>query len=346
MGDFCAAIDFGMQRSTWRIMEYRPLKLQPCYKEYLWGGERLKKEYGKNDAPKVTAESWELAAHPDGMSVVAEGDFKGKTLLELGKIDRKGFWGDDCAYAETFPIMVKLIDAAKDLSIQVHPSDATANKDKGESGKAEMWYIVDCKPQSSIYLGLSKSIMESEFLRRSKEGSICEVLNKVPVKKGDVFYILPGTIHAIGAGIVIAEIQQNSNTTFRVYDYNRKDVDGNLRPLHLERAAQVMNYEPIIPGECRANGVATFPGFSITEMFSCSYFRAYKADVETEAKLVCDRASFQHLLCVSGEGDIISGKETCRVRTGESFFMPAAIGEYRVRGKCRILISKVWREER
>ncbi len=327
-------------------MEYKPLKLKPCYKEYLWGGMRLKTEYGKLDAPVVTAESWELAAHSDGLSTVAEGELKGKTILDLGEIDRRCFWGDNCMHSDKFPIMVKLIDAAKNLSIQVHPSDETALTCKGESGKAEMWYIVDCKPQSYIYLGFSERITQSEFLRRSKEGTICEVLNRVHVKKGDVFFILPGTIHAIGEGIVIAEIQQNSNTTFRVYDYNRRDVKGNLRPLHLERAVQVLNYNPIIPSECRANGITTFSGFTMTEMFSCSYFKAYKLDVETEAMLICDGSSFQHILCVEGEAIILSGKDKYKINTGESYFMPAALGEYIVYGNCRVLISKVWREER
>ena len=324
---------------------YTPLRLRPCYKEYLWGGERLKTEYGKTDAPPITAESWELAAHPDGESVVADGPLKGKTLLELGGMDREAFWGECCRKTETFPILVKLIDAKKDLSIQVHPSDTTARRDLGEQGKAEMWYIVDCEPRACIYFGFSERISVDEFLRRAKDGSICETLNRVPVKKGDVFYILPGTIHAIGAGIVIAEIQQNSNTTFRVYDYRRRDASGKLRPLHLERAAQALNYAPLIPSECRANGKTELPGFSMTEMFSCQYFRAYRLDVETEARLSCDGMSFQHLLCVEGEADIAASGSRYPIRRGESYFMPAALGEYQVRGACRVLLSRVWEEE-
>ena len=204
-------------------IQYKPLRMKPCYKEYLWGGRQLKKSFGKLDAPDVTAESWELSSHPDGMSVVADGIFQGKTVAELGAIDKKGFWGREC-YGDHFPILVKLIDAEQMLSIQVHPSDETA--DLGEQGKAEMWYIVDCESHAFLYYGFSQKIDSQELLRRAEDGTICEVLNKVPVAKGDVFYILPGTIHAIGAGIVIAEIQQNSNTTFRVYDYQRRGADG------------------------------------------------------------------------------------------------------------------------
>ena len=274
--------------------ELTPLRLRPCYKEYLWGGERLKKEYGKTNAPEVTAESWELAAHPDGMSAVVGGALDGKTLPE-----------------------------------------------HGEQGKTEMWYIVDCEPQASIYFGFSRRVTRDEFLRRAEDGSICEVLNRMPVRKGDVFYILPGTIHAVGAGIVIAEIQHNSNTTFRVYDYRRRDASGNLRPLHLERAAEVLNYDPLIPSECKANGMTMLPGFRMTEMFSCRYFRAYKLDIETEARLYCDGTSFHHLLCVEGEAVITADGKDYPVRRGESYFIPAAMGEYQVRGASRVLLSRV-----
>ena len=318
-------------------MIYAPMKMRPCYKRTLWGGTRLKTEYHKQDAPEITAESWELANHPDGSSKVAEGPRAGKTLAEL---DRERFWGTQCPEGE-FPLLVKLIDAQKDLSIQVHPSDQTALVEQGEQGKAEMWYVVDCVPQSCIYFGFSKKVTQEEFLARARDGSICQVLNRVPVAKGDVFYILPGTIHAIGAGIVIAEIQQSSNTTFRVYDFQRRDAEGNLRPLHLERAAEVVSYEPIVPQNCRANSGVVFPGFSMTEMFCCDYFRAHRVDVIGGIALRCDGRSFHHLLCVEGSGAIrVDGTYWPFVR-GDSYFLPAALGEYKIQGKCRMLLSRV-----
>lgn len=319
-------------------MKYIPLKMKPCYKEYLWGGTRLKREFGKSDAPNGTAESWELACHTDGMSVVENGVFAKKTLQELGEIDRVGFWGSRCM-GNSFPILVKLIDAEQMLSIQVHPSDQTAAE--GEQGKAEMWYIVDCKPQAFLYYGFSQQIDENELLRRAEDGTICDVLNKVPVSKGDVFYILPGTIHAIGAGIVIAEIQQNSNTTFRVYDYRRQEADGQLRPLHLERAAAVMDYTPIVPEECKANSMVVLPEFTMAEMFVCKYFRAYRLDIHTQAKMSCDGFSFQHLQCVEGKGTICYQGERYELGRGDSYFLPAALGEYQIIGKCRVLLSRL-----
>ena len=321
-------------------MTYAPIKLHPCYKEYLWGGTRLKSEYGKADAPEVTAESWELAAHPDGACTVENGPLTGMSISDLGTLDRRGIWGAACKET-TFPLMVKLIDAKRDLSIQVHPSDDTALRENGEQGKAEMWYIVDCEPQACLYLGFSKQVDQSEFLRRAKNGSICEVLNRVPVARGDVCYIRPGTIHAIGGGIVIAEIQQNSNTTFRVYDYQRRGADGKLRPLHLERAAEVLSYVPIIPEECRANSCVDFPEFTMTEMFSCRYFKAYRVDIRTRVELACDGQSFQHVLCVEGAGAICSGGKQYPIKRGESYLMPAALGSYQIEGACRVLVSRV-----
>ena len=316
------------------------MKLQPCYKDYIWGGARLKRDYGKWDAPDVTAESWELSCHPDGTCTVAEGEFSGKTIQELGELDRISFWGRNCPKGE-FPILVKLIDAKKDLSIQVHPSDEKAVVELGERGKAEMWYIIDCQPQSSIYFGFSREIQTEELLGRAKDGSICEVLNRVVVAPGDVFYILPGTIHAIGAGIVIAEIQQNSNTTFRVYDYQRLDSDGKPRPLHLERAAAVLNYQPIVPEECKANICVNFNGFTMREMFSCKYFRAYSIDIREKIALCCNGTSFHHLLCVQGSGRIRYNDVSYELNRGQSYFMPAALGEYCIEGVCRVLLSRV-----
>lgn len=322
-------------------MKYTPLRLAPHYQEYLWGGKRLKRDYGKWDAPEVTAESWELSAHPDGPSLVAAGPLAGKTILELGQMDRVGFWGRT---GEEFPILVKLIDAERDLSVQVHPSDANALRWAGEHGKAELWYVVDCKPQSCLYYGFSTRITRDELLERARDGNICQVLNRVPVARGDVFYILPGTIHAIGAGILIAEIQQNSNTTFRVYDYQRRDGAGRLRPLHLERAAQVVDYAPVVPAECKVNSGAEFPEFSMAEMFSCRYFQAFRLDVRTGARLACDGTSFQHLLCVEGGGEILCGGERYPLRRGDSYFMPAKLGEYQLLGGCRVLLSRIGKE--
>lgn len=317
------------------MTEYRPLRLYPCYKEYLWGGSRLKKEFGKLDAPDITAESWEMADIPSGCSKTEQG----QTLSQLAEGNRNAVWGRKIT-EEQFPVMVKLIDAGKNLSIQVHPSDSSALKERGERGKAEMWYIVDCKPHAFLYYGFSQKIDREEFLRRAQDGTICEVLNKVPVHKGDVFYILPGTIHAIGQGILVAEIQQSSNTTFRVYDYGRRDVNGNLRELHLERAAEVTDLTPVLPERCRSNNSFRTKDFTFSEMFSCQYFSAYCIDVYTQIPMICDGESFHQLLCVDGHGQIVTDEKTYPIGRGESYFLPAAMGVYKIQGACRVLLSK------
>ena len=319
---------------------YMPLKMCPCYKDYLWGGTRLKTEFGKLNAPDITAESWELSAHPDGISSVESGPLAGKTLLDLAALDRRGYWGRDCQDGE-FPLLVKLIDARETLSVQVHPSDRTAVAALGERGKTELWYIMDCKPHSFIYLGFSRRISREQFLSRAKNGSICEVINRVPVSRGDVFYILPGTIHAIGGGILIAEIQRNSNTTFRIYDYRRRGPDGKERPLHLERAAETLNYEPVVPETCRANNRVFFPEFRLSEMYSCPWFRSYCVDVYQEMELCCDGRSFQHMLCTEGAGEILTARGKWTFSRGDSWFFPAALGVYKIRGRCRFLLTRV-----
>ena len=226
--------------------KYEPLRLKPCLRSYLWGGTRLRGEYHKT-GEGVIAESWELSVRADGQTYIDSGEHCGESLADVLRADPVGMAGARCGIAP-FPLLIKLIDAQKDLSVQVHPSDASACREKGEQGKTEMWYVVDCKPKSTLFLGFSRAVTPDELRRRAKDGTICEVLNRVAVHPGDVFFVCPGTVHAIGAGILVAEIQQNSDTTFRVYDYNRLGADEKPRQLHLERAAEVMNYAPMHGG--------------------------------------------------------------------------------------------------
>jgi len=317
------------------MTDYKPIRLRPCYKDYLWGGDRLHKDFGKTDAPGVIAESWEMADLPDGRSLTEDG----MTLSQLAGSEPAKVWGSRCR-KEEFPIMVKLIDAAKDLSIQVHPSDQTARKDLGERGKAEMWYIVDCLPDAFLYYGFSREISREEFMQRAKDGTICEVLNRVPVHKGDVFYIYPGTIHAVCAGTIIAEIQQSSDTTFRIFDYNRLDANGRCRQLQLERAAEVLDFRPTDPDKRSICNSVETEGYTFSEMFSCQYFSAYSMDVRTEIPMLCDGGSFHYLLCVEGEGNIVTDGNVYPIKRGDSYFLPACMGAYKITGECHVLLSK------
>ena len=213
-----------------------PFLLQPAGKDYLWGGNRLHTLFGKQLPLHPLAETWECSTHPDGCSIVASGIDKGKTLAEVLQ-QHPEFLGTKTSATGDLPVLIKLIDAAKDLSVQVHPDDAYAQQYEHEpNGKTEMWYILEAEPGASLIYGFSKPMQPEQLDTCLKENTILSYLQKIPVKKGDVFLIPAGTVHAIGAGIVLAEIQQRSNLTYRLYDYNRTDATGKKRPLHVEKA--------------------------------------------------------------------------------------------------------------
>ena len=316
--------------------KYEPLRLKPCLRSYLWGGTRLREEYHKTGAG-IIAESWELSVRSDGPTLIGSGAHCGESLADILCADPVGMAGTRCGIAP-FPLLIKLIDAQKDLSVQVHPSDASACREKGEQGKTEMWYVVDCEPESTLFLGFSRAVTPDELRQRAQDGTICEVLNRVAVHPGDVFFVRPGTVHAIGAGILVAEIQQNSDTTFRVYDYNRLGADGKPRQLHLERAIEVMN---CAPAQGAADTLLPCPPDGVQEVLTCEYFRVRRAEVKRRIDLSTEGGSFTHLMCVRGAGDILCGGRNYPFRQGDSYFLPAALGEYAVEGDCSLLLSGV-----
>lgn len=316
--------------------KYEPLRLKPCLRSYLWGGTRLREEYHKT-GEGVIAESWELSVRADGQTYIDSGERCGESLADVLRADPVGMAGTRCGVAP-FPLLIKLIDAQKDLSVQVHPSDASACREKGEQGKTEMWYVVDCEPESTLFLGFSRAVTPDELRQRAQDGTICEVLNRVSVCPGDVFFVRPGTVHAIGAGILVAEIQQNSDTTFRVYDYNRLGADGKPRQLHLERAIEVMN---CAPAQGAADTLLPCPPDGVQEVLTCEYFRVRRAEVKRRIDLSTEGGSFTQLMCVRGGGDILCGGRNYPFRQGDSYFLPAALGEYAVEGDCSLLLSGV-----
>ena len=316
--------------------KYEPLRLKPCLRSYLWGGTRLRGEYHKT-GEGVIAESWELSVRADGPTLIDSGKHCGESLADVLRADPVGMAGTRCGIAP-FPLLIKLIDAQKDLSVQVHPSDASACREKGEQGKTEMWYVVDCEPESTLFLGFSRAVTPDELRQRAQDGMVCEVLNRVSVCPGDVFFVRPGTVHAIGAGILVAEIQQNSDTTFRVYDYNRLGADGKPRQLHLERAIEVMN---CAPAQGAADTLLPCPPDGVQEVLTCEYFRVRRAEVKRRIDLSTEGGSFTHLMCVRGGGDILCGGRNYPLRQGDSYFLPAALGEYAVEGDGSFVLSGV-----
>ena len=215
------------------------LKLTPSCKDYLWGGSRLRTDFGIRSDLEPLAEAWVLSCHPDGPSYLPDG-----TTLAYYVAAHPEALGTDCAKFEQFPILTKFIDASKNLSIQVHPSNDYALKNEHQYGKTEMWYVLDCVPGAYLYYGFTHEISKEEFAERIKNNTLTEVLNAVPVHKGDCFFIPSGTLHTICRGIVVAEVQQNSNVTYRVYDYGRVGADGKPRALHIEKALDVTRRTP------------------------------------------------------------------------------------------------------
>ena len=279
------------------IMKKQPIKLEPAFKDYLWGGNKLKNLYNKKCEKEICAESWELSAHKDGESIVAEGEYKGLKLSEYIKFQGKEILGKNAEKFNYFPILIKLIDAKGDLSVQVHPDDKYALEKEGEYGKTEMWYILDCEEGASLYYGFSKDVTKQEYEAAIRNNTLTDILNKVPVHKGDVFFIPAGTVHAIGAGIVICEIQQNSNTTYRVYDYNRRDKDGNTRPLHIEKAIEVSDLK-------KSPELKPVPDGEDVVLAQCEYFTVHRLRVEKATDVAIDETSFKSIIVTKGKGKL------------------------------------------
>lgn len=310
-------------------------KLKPAFKDYIWGGTRLRDEYGKDCDYDKVAESWELSCHKDGASVVDGGEFDGLTLAQYIEKEGRSVLGTNCERFENFPILIKLIDAKDNLSVQVHPDNEYAMRVEGEYGKTEMWYVVDCDEGATLLYGFKKEISKDEFAQRIADNTLLEVTNAVPVKKGDVFFIQSGTLHAIGKGILIAEIQQNSNTTYRIYDYGRVGKDGKPRELHVEKAKDVT-----VLGPAKAypeTPVEQYDGYTSKLLSKCEYFTTYRVDVDTKAELEADGKSFISILVLEGEPTVGGVK----AKKGDSVFVSAGTGKFAVEGKCQFVLTKI-----
>ncbi len=310
------------------------LKLKPSCKDYLWGGNRLREEYGIEYNGDVLAEAWELSCRPDGPSYITNGIHAGKTLQEYIDSEGKDVLGTHCRRFREFPILAKFIDAKDNLSVQVHPDNRYALKNEGQYGKAEMWYVMDAGENAFLYYGFKKEISREEFAKRIQTDTLPEVLNAVSVQKGDILFIEPGTIHAIGKDILVAEIQQNSDVTYRVYDYGRVGKDGKKRDLHIEKALAVTNCVPIVRDKSSYPHVA-----------DCDYFTVDKLNLDGRVMKKLEgnvsEESFASILILDGKGTISDAGETLEFKKGDSFFLSAGSGNYRVEGSCDALITTI-----
>ena len=285
------------------------VRMEPAFKDNLWGGTRLRDVYGKKCDYDIVAESWELSTHKAGQSIVATGKNKGLMLGEYINRFGRGILGWKCDPYERFPLLIKFIDSRESLSIQVHPGDDYALQKEDEYGKNELWYVVDCEPESYLYCGFSRDTDEAEVRRRIEDGTLTEILNKIPVKKGDSYFIENGTVHAIGPGVLICEIQQSSNVTYRLYDYQRRDKYGELRELHIDKAMEVTNFHE--------------KDMEAAKTMECKYFSIEKSMFDGEVSFNLDDSSFRAFVVLEGSGQVSCGEESLAYRPADCFFVPA-----------------------
>ncbi|MDD5645079.1 MAG: class I mannose-6-phosphate isomerase [bacterium] len=307
-------------------MKAYPIKFKPIYKERIWGGSALAREYNKPFPQELKiGESWEISDRQDSMSTVENGEYEGLTLTELIDRFKSEFTGN--AGAGRFPVLVKVIDARDVLSVQVHPDDIFArNNENGSSGKTEMWYVMDADPGAKITAALRKKTDRKEFREALDEKKLPELLNTFCVKQGDVIYIPSGRVHAIGAGIILLEIQQNADLTYRVYDWDRVGFDGKPRELHIEKALDVIDYgdskDPVMPDKKQVMG-----NNRKRSMVDCKYFSNDAYSVSCEMRLKT-RKSFNIVSCVEGEFEVEAGNIVERLSKGYSCVIPASSGDY------------------
>ena len=312
------------------------LKLNPVFKDYLWGGTKLRDEYGFESNLNKLAEGWMLSCHKDGENTILNGEFMGKTLTDVVK-ENPNFLGENGRKFEYFPVLIKLIDAKNDLSVQVHPNNEYAMRVESEYGKTECWYILDCDDDAELIYGFNREISSEEFKERIADNTFLETVNKVKVKKGDLFFIEAGTLHAIGKGILLAEIQQNSNTTYRVYDYGRLGADGKPRELHVEKAIDVTNCTPPTRSTNPDGEIVVGNGFKSQLLTKCDLFNVQKASVAESFVSTADDKSFVSILVTDGNGEI----DGIEIKKGDSLFIPANYGDFTVTGNVEIIITRV-----
>lgn len=314
-----------------------PMKLVPITVEAVWGGARLMNEkWNKKALGANVAESWELACHEKGESIVVNGEFSSRRLSGVLE-ENPEFLGEKGKEFSFFPILVKLIDSKGDLSIQVHPDDEYALREEGEFGKTEMWYIVDAKKGSGVYCGFKEPISKEQLGQALTDGNITDYLNFIEVHKGDCLFIPAGTVHAICGGILLCEVQQNSSITYRLYDYDRVDAGGNKRQLHIDKALDVTDTSKVV----YANENVVRVDDNTVILASCKYFTASEITCQEEYAFEVNGDSFVSLTVVDGSGAIMADGNCISLDLGDTVFLPAGLGKVSIFGNLKAISAKV-----
>lgn len=312
-----------------------PLLFEPILKDRIWGGTKLRTDLGKTNLPTdTTGESWELSGVEGDVSIVKDGSLEGKSLTYLLENYPDEILGTKVhkEFGKQFPLLFKFLDARDDLSIQVHPNDELAKQRHNSFGKTEMWYVMQADEGARIIVGFKEKSSPQEYLENLKNKTLINILNEVPVKKGDVFFLETGTIHAIGAGIVIAEIQQTSDITYRIYDWDRVDAQGKSRELHVEQALDAMNY----------NTTDTQKHYTTLEnksnsMVDCPYFTTNYLPLNGSTGIAKDGTSFTVYICTDGEFAFEVGGNAYNYKKGDTILVPASLGAYILSGDATLL---------
>jgi len=315
-----------------------PLKFDPIYKEMVWGGVQLADLFGRTLPTSHTGESWDVSCRPDEMSIVSNGVDRGQTLEAVIRRDPVGVLGENMAGRETFGLLIKLISANDNLSVQVHPDDVYARRvEQKPFGKTEMWIVLDAPEDAYLIVGLKDGVTRDMFRCAIEAGGVEDCLEKVSAKPGDVFYIPAGLVHALTKGIVVAEVQQNSDLTYRVFDYNRVGLDGKPRPLHVEKAIDVSDFtgtlskEPVVGVETEQDG-NRWADYTASDLFAL-----WKVDVKERLTEQSDPERYFIYICLEGCCTVRGGTDSVQIEKGDSFFIPAALGTFEIEGACMLL---------
>ena len=315
-------------------MKLYPLQFEPILKERIWGGEKLQTILNKPISSKITGESWELSTVEGDVSVVANGEFKGKLLTELINDNPNEILGTEVhqRFGKQFPLLFKYLDAREDLSIQVHPNDELAKKRHNSFGKTEMWYVMQADPNSKIIVGFKENSNANEYLENLKNKKLLSILDNVQVSEGDAFFLATGTVHAIGAGLVIAEIQQTSDITYRIYDFERKDAAGNERELHIDLALDAINYNKVDTRkkyDKKTNQSNT--------LVDCPYFTTNFLPLDGQLSVNKTGTTFTTYMCVEGGFEMEFDGLKFKYIKGDTVLIPAALKTFSINGKASIL---------
>lgn len=315
-------------------MKLYPLQFEPILKERIWGGEKLKTLLHKPITSTITGESWELSTVEGEVSIVANGELKGKSLTELINSFPDEILGTavHTRFGKQFPLLFKYLDAREDLSIQVHPNDELAKKRHNSFGKTEMWYIMQADDNARIIVGFKENSNADEYLENLKNKTLLSILDNVKVQSGDVFFLETGTVHTIGAGIVVAEIQQTSDITYRLYDFDRVDANGNTRELHVDLALEAINYNKVETKKSYTN-----KSNQSNTVVDCPYFTTNYIPLDGAISVSKSGESFTVYMCVEGSFEIEYNNSKTQYIKGDTVLIPAAMNAFILNGKASIL---------